>query len=83
MSSVVPCGVRRIHCARVAADALFGVHRALIAHVRQHVLSDDSDGEPSRLATDVHRLAERGFALLEGGLRAYGAKGRDGAPTVA
>ncbi|WP_328430952.1 TetR family transcriptional regulator [Streptomyces sp. NBC_00453] len=69
--------------ARVAADALFGVHRALIAHVRQHVLSDDSDGEPSRLATDVHRLAERGFALLEGGLRAYGAKGRDGAPTVA
>lgn len=59
--------------ARVAADALFGVHRALIAHVRHRVLSDD---EPGRLAGDVRRLAERGFALLEGGLREYATDGR-------
>ncbi|WP_405875827.1 MULTISPECIES: TetR family transcriptional regulator [unclassified Streptomyces] len=58
---------------RVAADALFGVHRALIAHVRQQVLSGE---EPTRLATDVRRLAERGFALLEGGMREYATAGQ-------
>jgi len=59
--------------ARVAADALFGVHRALIAHVRRRVLSDE---EPARLATEVRQLAERAFELLEDGLRDYGVGGR-------
>jgi AcrR family transcriptional regulator len=55
--------------ARVVADALFGVHRALIDHVRQRVLTDD---DPASLAADVRRLATRAFSLLEGGMRDYG-----------
>ncbi|MEU6259874.1 TetR family transcriptional regulator [Streptomyces sp. NPDC047043] len=58
--------------ARVAADALFAVHRALIAHVRHRVLSDEA---PVRLATEVRQLAERAFELLEDGLRDYASEG--------
>ncbi|MDH6222455.1 TetR family transcriptional regulator [Streptomyces pseudovenezuelae] len=56
--------------ARVVANALLGVHRALVDHVRHRVLADD---EPARLAAEVHRLATRAFALLEVGLRDYAA----------
>jgi MftR C-terminal domain len=56
---------------RVVANALMGVHRALIDYVRRRVLADD---EPARLAADVRRLGERAFALLEHGLGDYAAK---------
>lgn len=58
--------------ARVVADALFGVHRALIEHVRERVLADD---DPASLAADVRRLAAQAFSLLEGGMRDYGITG--------
>jgi hypothetical protein len=49
----------------VAANALIGVHRALVTNVRRRVLDDD---RPARLAEDVRRLAGRAFELLEHGL---------------
>ena len=57
--------------ARTAANALLGVQRALVDHVRRRVLDD---GEPARLADDVRDLARRAFALLEHGLGGYAAK---------
>jgi AcrR family transcriptional regulator len=57
--------------ARTAANALLGVQRALVDHVRRRVLDD---GEPARLADDVRDLARRAFALLEHGLGDYAAK---------
>ena len=57
--------------ARVAANALMGVHRALLDYVRRRVLADD---EPLRLAADVRRLGKRAFALLENGLGDYAPK---------
>lgn len=51
--------------AQVVAHALVGVHRALVAHVRHRVLSDE---DPTGLTADVQRLAERAFALLEKGM---------------
>jgi AcrR family transcriptional regulator len=57
--------------ARVAANALMGVHRALIDHTRRRVLADD---QPSRLAADVRRLARGAFQLLERGLGDYAVK---------
>jgi AcrR family transcriptional regulator len=57
--------------ARTAANALLGVQRALVDHVRRRVLDD---GEPARLAEDVRDLARRAFALLEHGLGGYAAK---------
>ena len=57
--------------ARVAANALLGVQRTLVDHVRRRVLADD---EPARLAADVRDLGRRAFALLEQGLGDYAAK---------
>jgi AcrR family transcriptional regulator len=54
--------------ARVAANALLGVQRALVDYTRRRVLADQ---EPAGLAADVRHLAERGFALLEQGLGDY------------
>ncbi|MCW8376597.1 TetR family transcriptional regulator [Streptomyces justiciae] len=56
--------------ARVTASALFGVHRALVDHVRHRVLTDDT---PTALPAEVRRLATEAFALLENGMRDYGA----------
>jgi AcrR family transcriptional regulator len=56
---------------RVAAHALMAVHRALLDHVRNRVLSD---AEPARLARDVRDLGERAFVLLEEGLGDYAPK---------
>ena len=56
---------------QVAANALMGVHRALIDYVRRRVLADD---QPARLATDVRELTAAAFALLEHGLAGYAAK---------
>lgn len=54
--------------AYVAANALIGVHRALIDHVRGRVIAGD---DIDRLAADVRRAGGRAFALLERGLRDY------------
>jgi AcrR family transcriptional regulator len=55
----------------VAANALLGLHRALLDYVRRRVLADD---EPGVLAADIRRLTTEAFALLEHGLRDYAAK---------
>jgi len=54
--------------ARVAANALMGVHRALIDYVRRRVLSDE---EPGRLAAEVADRAADAFDLLDRGFRDY------------
>jgi AcrR family transcriptional regulator len=54
--------------ARVAADAMMGVHRALVEHTRAQVLAGATQ---PRLARDVRARAERALALLEAGLGAY------------
>jgi AcrR family transcriptional regulator len=59
--------------AHVAANALLGVHRTLIDYTRRRMLSDE---QPARLAADVRRVGEQGFALLERGLGDYAAKPR-------
>jgi AcrR family transcriptional regulator len=51
--------------ARVAANAMMGVHRALIDYTRRRVL-DGRHGP--RLARDVRAQAEKAFLLLERGL---------------
>jgi len=56
--------------AAVAAAAMIGVHRALIACTRRHVLA----GTPQpKLAKLVRKEAEAAFGLLERGLANYGA----------
>src|SRR5215204_3011765 len=55
---------------QVAANALMGVQRALIEHVRRRVLADES---PPGLPAEVRDLAEQAFALLEDGLGGYAA----------
>jgi hypothetical protein len=57
----------------VAANALLGVQRTLVDHVRRRVLADD---QPERLADDVRELGRRAFALLERGLGDYAVKPR-------
>jgi AcrR family transcriptional regulator len=57
--------------AQVAANALMGVHRALIDYVRRRVLADD---RPGRLAGDIRRVGTRAFTMLEQGLRGYAVK---------
>jgi AcrR family transcriptional regulator len=55
----------------VVANALIGVHRALVDSVRRRVLA----GRRSpRLAREVRAEGERALALLECGLGAYGVK---------
>jgi AcrR family transcriptional regulator len=53
---------------QVAANALLGVHRALIDHVRRRVLAGD---DASGLGAEVRELAAAAFALLEHGLGDY------------
>jgi AcrR family transcriptional regulator len=55
---------------QVAANALLGLHRALIDYVRRRVLGDE---ELTGLAADVRKLASAAFVLLEDGLRDYAA----------
>jgi AcrR family transcriptional regulator len=53
----------------VVANALMGVHRAILDSVRRRAL----DGQPNpRLAREVRLQAERALALLEKGLSDYG-----------
>ena len=53
---------------QVAANALLGIQRALVAYTRQRVLADPT---PAGLAADVQRHAEAAFALLDHGLGDY------------
>ena len=55
----------------VAAAALIGVHRAMIEHVRRHLLAGDVDLR--RLRRGVRAAGTRALALLEAGLGGYGA----------
>ena len=56
----------------VAANALIGVHRTLIEHVRRHILAGDQD--IPRLARTTRAAARKALALLEQGLGDYGAR---------
>jgi AcrR family transcriptional regulator len=58
--------------AQAAANALMGVHRALLDYTRRRVLADE---HPAGLAADVRRLGDRAFALLERGLGDYAPAG--------
>jgi AcrR family transcriptional regulator len=55
---------------QVAANALLGLHRALVDYVRRRVLSGD---ELTGIAAEVRKLTNTGFALLEHGLGGYAA----------
>ncbi len=57
----------------VAANALMGVHRALIDYVRRRILSGR---RTTGLARDVRAQGERALALLEAGLGDYAVKKR-------
>ena len=52
----------------VAANAMMGVHRALVSHARGRILA--GAGQPA-LAREVRARAEQAFALLEHGLGGY------------
>jgi hypothetical protein len=58
----------------VVANALIGVHRALLEYVRRGSLADRSNPDLSR---DVRVQGERAFALLERGLGDYAIKRTD------
>jgi AcrR family transcriptional regulator len=59
----------------VAANAMMGVHRALVDYTRERVVA----GERSpRLARDVRAQGERAVALLESGLGGYAVGAREG-----
>ena len=53
---------------RVAADAMMGVHRALVDYARRRILEG---AQPPGLAREVREQGERALALLESGLRGY------------
>jgi AcrR family transcriptional regulator len=57
----------------VAANALMGVHRGLVAYVRRQVLAGRRN---PRLARDVRAQGERALALLASGLGLYAVKPR-------
>jgi len=57
--------------AYVAANALMGVHRALIDLVRRRVLADEAI---DRLAADVRAYGAEAFALLARGFADYGVR---------
>jgi AcrR family transcriptional regulator len=60
---------------RVAANAMIGLHRALIDYVREHALA----GAPAaRIRTGVRAEAERAIALLEHGLGDFGVRTASG-----
>ncbi len=54
----------------VVANALMGVHRALLDYVRRRTLAGEADF--ARLARDVRIQATRAFSRLEQGLAGYG-----------
>lgn len=63
--------------AQAAANALMGVHRALVAHVRSRVLAG---WHGRRLAADARSQATRALARLEGGLAGYAVNNQPAVP---
>ena len=59
--------------AYAVANALMGLHRGLVEHVRGQVKAGVAG---KALATEFRRLARRGFGRLEAGLGTYGIKRR-------
>jgi AcrR family transcriptional regulator len=55
----------------VAANAMMGVHRAVVHHARRRVVEG---ARHPRLAAEVHARAEEALALLDGGLAGYAVK---------
>jgi AcrR family transcriptional regulator len=55
--------------AHTVANALVGVHRALIDLARRRLLADE---RPHEIGADLRAVGARAFALLEDGLRDYG-----------
>ena len=53
---------------RAIANAMMGVHSALVEYVRNRLLAND---RPVAIAADVRAYGERAFALLEGGLKDF------------
>jgi AcrR family transcriptional regulator len=68
--------------AQAVANALMGVHGALVEHARRRLLADD---HPEQIAADVRRFGGRAFGLLEHGLADVGRRppGRPGQPASA
>lgn len=64
----------------VAANAMMGVHRALVTYARARVL--EGAGQP-RLARDVRAQAEQALALLEHGLGRYAQLAKPADPPAA
>ncbi len=64
----------------VAANAMMGVHRALVTYARTRVL--EGAGQP-RLARDVRAQAEQALALLEHGLGRYARLAKPAGPPAA
>jgi hypothetical protein len=56
----------------VAANAMMGVHRALVHHARGRVVEG---ARHPQLAAEVRARAEEALALLDDGLEAYAVKG--------
>jgi hypothetical protein len=57
----------------VAANAMMGVHRALVDYTRERVIAGERG---PRLARDVRAQGERALALLESGLGGYAVRAR-------
>ena len=62
---------------QVVANALLGLHRAMIDYVRGRV---SSGGDLGGLAADVRKLTAEGFALLEHGLAGYAVRAQSLTP---
>ena len=53
---------------RAMANAMMGVHSALVEYARNRILAND---RPDAIAADVRAYGERAFALLEHGLKDF------------
>jgi AcrR family transcriptional regulator len=53
---------------RAMANAMMGVHSALVEYARNRLLADD---RPAAIAADVRTYGERAFTLLEQGLKDF------------
>jgi AcrR family transcriptional regulator len=58
--------------AHAVANALVGVHQALITYARQRIMANEAVG---RLVADLQKAGKEAFALLERGLGGYARKG--------
>jgi AcrR family transcriptional regulator len=61
----------------VAANALMGVHRALVDYTRRQIVAGTRN---PRLARQVRAQGKQALAALERGLGGYAVKGRNGTP---